>query len=107
MKSELEQQDIEAIAQRVKEILKPMLSGNGKNETVDIIFNKKGLAKYLLTSRSTIDKLVSNNQIPFFKISKGQTSGVRFNKKAIDRWIKNKTVPETCQFTLKKIQPHS
>jgi excisionase family DNA binding protein len=107
LKTDLEQQDIEAIAQRVKELLRPMLTSNGKNETEDILFNKNGLAKYLLTSRSTIDKLVSNNQIPFFKISKGQTSGVRFNKQAIDRWIKNKTVPETCRLTLKKILPHS
>jgi hypothetical protein len=51
MKSEFEQQDIEVIAQRVKELLKPMLSGNGKNETEDTIFDVQGLAGYLMVTK--------------------------------------------------------
>ncbi len=101
MKSELEQQDIEAIAQRVSELMKPMVSGNSKQDN-DMVFDKEGVAKYLHSSKSTIDKLVSNNQIPFFKLSNGQSGGVRFNKKHIDKWIEKRTVPDVIAFTLRR-----
>lgn len=43
MKTAFEPQEIEAIAQRVAAILKPMLSKNGKSESKDEILNKKEL----------------------------------------------------------------
>ena len=102
MKTDLEQQDIEAIAERVIELLRPVLSGNGNNEDKDMIFNKAELAEYLRTSVSTISKLVSNNEIPFFKIASGQSGGVRFNKKDIDKWTVKRSVPEVNQYSLKR-----
>ena len=70
-----------------------MLSGNRNNED-NIVFNKKSLSEYLNVSESTINKLVSNKQIPHFKIQQGQSGGVRFSKKDIDRWIQRQTIPE-------------
>ncbi len=102
MKTELEPQDIEAIAQRVIEKLKPMLSDNGKHED-NIVFNKNSLSEYLNVSESTINKLISNKQIPHFKIQQGQSGGVRFSKKDIDRWIQRHTIPEINPFTIKAV----
>ena len=52
MKTELEPQDIEAIAQRVLELLKPYLSSNGKSD--DKYINTKKLAEHLGLAYSTI-----------------------------------------------------
>lgn len=99
MKTELEPQDIEAIAQRVADILKPMISGNGKSADEDAVFDKKGLAAYLHVSESTINKLVMNKQIPHFKIQAGQSGGVRFRQRDIDKWMQRHTIPEITPFT--------
>ena len=101
MKTELEPQDIEAIAQRVIDKLKPLIAGNGKHKD-NIVFNKESLSKYLNVSESTINKLISNKQIPHFKIQQGQSGGVRFSKKDIDRWIQRHTIPEINPFTIRR-----
>lgn len=44
MKTELESQDIEAIAQRLAEIIRPLLARNGRAEAEDTIFDAQGLA---------------------------------------------------------------
>ncbi len=88
MKSELEQHDVEAIAQKVMELLKPILSGHGKQDHDDRIFNKKELAEYLNVDVSWIDKKISENEIPYSKLGKY----VRFKKSVIDKWIDRKTV---------------
>jgi hypothetical protein len=49
VKIELEPQDIEAIAQRVTELLKPILA-HRKGEAEDTIFDVQGLAEYLKVS---------------------------------------------------------
>ena len=98
MKATLEQEDIEAIALKVAELLKPMLAGNGRHEE-DIVFDKKALSSYLKLSESTINKLVSNKQISYFKIQQGQSGGVRFYKRDIDKWIARHTIPEINCFT--------
>jgi excisionase family DNA binding protein len=89
MKSEFEQQDIEVIAQRVKELLKPMLSGNGKNETEDTIFDVQGLAGYLMVTKKWIYERTQFKEIPYYKIG-GQ---LRFRKKNIDKWLDTFNVP--------------
>ena len=101
MKTEFEPQDIEAIAQKVIEKLKPLITSNGKHED-NIVFNKESLSKYLNVSESTINKLISNKQIPHFKIQQGQSGGVRFSKKDIDRWIQRHTIPEINPFTIRR-----
>lgn len=101
MKTILEPQDIESIALRVVELIKPLLSNNARQEKEDIIFDKKGLSQYLHISESNLNKLVSNKQIPFFKMQAGQSGGVRFYKRDIDRWIQRKTTPDIQDNSLK------
>lgn len=83
MKAEFEDSDIEAIAQRVSELLKPMASSSSKGEEKDIIFNVTGLAEYLNVDKSWIYKQVSLRTVPFFKAGKY----TRFRKSIIDKWI--------------------
>ena len=89
MKSELEQQDIEIIAQRVVQLLKPLLSSNGKRESgEDKIFTVQSLAEYLQVDMTWVYKAVSINTIPYFKSGKY----TRFRKRDIDKWINSQTV---------------
>jgi excisionase family DNA binding protein len=101
MKVTLEQEDIQAIAEAVIEKLRPLLvSNNGHSE--DRVFDKKGLAEYLNVSLSTINKLVSNKQIPHFKINHGSAGAVRFYKRDIDKWIQRQTIPDINPITSKR-----
>jgi excisionase family DNA binding protein len=94
---------VDLIADKVIERLKPIIAGNGKHED-NIIFNKKSLSEYLNVSESTINKLVSNKQIPHFKIQPGQSGGVRFSKRDIDKWISRHTIPEINHYIGKMIK---
>lgn len=85
MKIEIESQDIEAIAQRVTELIRPILLNAGHNEEKDRIFDVKGLSEYLHVDPSWIYKQVSLRAIPFFKTGKYS----RFRKKDIDKWIES------------------
>lgn len=85
MKSEFESQDIEQIAQRVIELIRPMLLTTARNEEKDHIFDVKGLSEYLLVDPSWIYKQVSLRAIPFFKTGKYS----RFRKRDIDKWIES------------------
>jgi len=87
MNVEIEPKDIEAIAQRILEVLKPLLSSNGRQGESDSIFNVKQLAQYLHVDPSWIYKAISLKTIPYFKAGKY----VRFKKSIIDEWIRNKT----------------
>ncbi|MDA8086737.1 MAG: helix-turn-helix domain-containing protein [Nitrospiraceae bacterium] len=89
----------QAIASAVLEMLKPMISGSGKSAGEDTVFDKRGLAAYLHVSESTINKLVMNKQIPHFKIQAGQSGGVRFRQRDIDKWMQRHTVPEVTPCT--------
>jgi hypothetical protein len=89
---------VDAIADKVIERLKPLVIGNGKHDSEDIVFDKKGLSNYLKLYESTINKMVSNKQIPHFKIQPGQSGGVRFYKRHINKWIDKQSIPEINQF---------
>jgi hypothetical protein len=52
-------------------MIKPMLSGKGKHEAEDTIFDKRVLAAYLKVSVSTIDKMVSYKHLPQFQDAAG------------------------------------
>jgi excisionase family DNA binding protein len=65
---------------------------------MDIIFDKKKLAEYLGVSVSTISKLVSNKQIPYFKMQAGQSGAVRFRQQEIEKWILQKRIPDINPF---------
>lgn len=79
MKIELESHDVEAIALRVAELLKPCFSDRAQAEQ-DIIFDKRALAEYLKIDVSWIDKNYEE-KLPHFHIGKY----VRFKKSAIDK----------------------
>jgi excisionase family DNA binding protein len=102
MKAELETGDIEAIAQRVVELLRPLLSSNGKHEAEDTILDVRGLAEYLTVSQKWIYERTQFKEIPFKKI-KGL---LRFRKRDIDKWLDSYNVPtvNTSQRTLKAIK---
>ncbi len=90
MKFEIEPQDVEAIAQRVSDILRPMIVRIEKAEaagTGDAILDVEGLAAYLRVNPSWIYKQLSLKAIPYFKTGKYP----RFRKKEIDRWIEGQT----------------
>ena len=90
MKFEIEPQDIEAIAQRVSDMLRPTLArierGDSTNGS-DAIFDVKGLAEYLHVTPSWVYKQVSLRAIPYFKVGKYP----RFKRKEIDKWIESQT----------------
>ena len=88
MRTQLEQEDIQAIASALLEILKPFVSGNGKHDTADVIFTPETLAEYLHVDTSWVYKQVSLKAIPYFKSGKY----TRFKKSAIDKWIETQTV---------------
>ncbi len=49
------------------------------------ILNTKELSNYLKVSASTIRRLISRNEIPFYKVS----NKIFFNKTSINEWIDN------------------
>jgi len=79
MKTELEPSDVQAIAEKVVELIRPCLS-NGKQEEREIIFDKRQLASYLNIDVSWIDKNYEE-KLPHFHIGKY----VRFKKSKIDK----------------------
>lgn len=81
-------EDIEAMAQRVAEIIKPMITYPAGSGEKDIIFDVKGLAGYLQVKESWIYQAVHTHSIPFFKVGKYP----RFKQKEIDRWIDGQAV---------------
>jgi excisionase family DNA binding protein len=82
LKTELEPQDIEAIANSIVEKLKPYIAGNSKQED-DVIFDVQGLAQYLRMKKQWVYERVHNNEIPYYKIGKYP----RFKKSKIDQWL--------------------
>ncbi len=87
MKFEIEPQDVEAIAKRVSEIIKPMLSHTQRKDEKDTIFDVKGLAEYLCVDSSWVYKQVSVRAIPFLKVGKY----TRFRKRDIERWMESQS----------------
>jgi excisionase family DNA binding protein len=88
MKAELESQDIEAIAQRVVELLKPILA-HRKDEAEDVIFDVQGLAEYLKVSKKWIYERTQLKEIPHIKVD----GLLRFRKRDIDKWLNSFNVP--------------
>jgi excisionase family DNA binding protein len=88
MRTTLEQEDIQAIAEAVIEKLKPLLIGIKAKSEPDTIFTPETLAEYLQVNVSWVYKQVSFKAIPYFKSGKY----VRFRKSVIDRWTENQSV---------------
>ncbi len=88
MKLELEQSEIDLIAQKVAEVLKPLLKNIQKNEDRKTVFDVKGLAAYLKVEESWVYNQSHLKTIPYFKCGKY----LRFEKSQIDMWIKEKSI---------------
>lgn len=85
MRIEFEPQDIEAIAQKMVEAMKPLLTVT-KDTQESTILDIRGLAEYLKVNPSWIYK--KTGEIPHFKNGKY----LRFKKSAVDRWVDSQTV---------------
>lgn len=88
MRTELEQEDIKAIAREVVEMLKPLLVNAGKSDD-EVIFDVKGLSEYLKASKQWIYERTHLKEIPHIKLD-GQ---LRFRKKDIDKWVMSHNIP--------------
>jgi excisionase family DNA binding protein len=89
MKTELEDSDIERIAETVVEGLKPLLS-NSRDSKNNELMSVDEVARYLKTKKQSIYDKVHNRKIPFLKY--GCSS--RFRKKHIDIWLLNPYHPD-------------
>ena len=88
MKTELEPQDIQAIAAQVVEMLRPILAQKGGGKAEDGIFSVETLAQYLGVSPSWVYKQISLKTIPYFKVGRHP----RFRRAEIDKWIETQTI---------------
>ena len=79
MKTVLDQEDVELIARRVAEMIRPLLSP--KESEVEIIFSVEELAGYLRVSVKWVYD--HTFELPHFKLG----GLLRFRKKEIDRVI--------------------
>jgi len=80
MKFQFEEADIEAIARRVADLLRPIILNSRKPEQDnDIVFTVETLAEFLKVDRSWIYKQIGFKKIPYFKAGKY----VRFRKKTL------------------------
>ena len=92
MKTSLEKDDIEAIASAVMEMIKPLLSVNGKHDIEDTLMTIEEAAQFLKTSKGQIYQWVNNSQhglgsFPYQKAGKL----LRFSKTEILKWMKSNT----------------
>jgi excisionase family DNA binding protein len=94
LKTSLDQEDVELIAQRVAEILKPFLSL--KEKTDDVIFSVDELADHLRVSPKWVYD--HKHELPYFKPG----GLLRFRKKDIDREIDRLFLKESAKRNLKK-----
>jgi len=102
MKTELEDRDIERIADKVVEKLRFLLKQSSKSND-DELMDVKGLAKYLKVKESWIYEKIHTKQIPFFKAGRFP----RFRKKLIDKWLDNPYAFTLCAYKpLKKKGEH-
>lgn len=90
MKTELETHDIDAIALRITEYLKPILACN--QTVLDELLTVDELANFLKTSKAQIYQWTNQSQhglcsFPYLKSGRL----LRFSKKEIMTWLKNNT----------------
>ena len=94
MKTELEPQDIQAIAEKVVELLKPYLSQRADRQE-DTILDVPGLCEYLHVTPKWIHERTHLKDLPYYKLSNKQ---LRFRKKKIDKWLDSLENPSVNDF---------
>ena len=67
MRIEIDEQDIKRIAEKVVELLRPLLANGEKHLNEDVVFTVESLSEYLKTNVSWVRKQVSFMTIPFLK----------------------------------------
>lgn len=82
MKTELEPLDVQTIAEKVVELLKPCLLRDRQSDQ-EIVFDKPRLAEYLRVDVSWVNKQITLRTIPYLKMGKY----TRFKKTHIDQWL--------------------
>ena len=88
---ELDDRDIERLANKVIELLKPLLKSSPQKNDQEVILDVNGLASYLRVTKSWVYERTHLGEIPHYKIGKFP----RFRKKDIDRWLeRSKINPE-------------
>ena len=88
---ELDDKDIERVANKVTELLKPLLKASPQKDDQEIILDVNGVASYLKVNKSWVYERTHLNEIPYYKVGKFP----RFKKKEIDRWLeRSKINPE-------------
>ena len=80
---ELDDKDIERVANKVIELLKPLLKASPQKDDHEIILDVDGLASYLKVTKSWVYERTDLNEIPYYKVGKFP----RFRKKDIDKWL--------------------
>lgn len=85
MKTQLEPEDAQIIAEKVFELLKPYLSSRERS-CEDILFDVPGLCEYLHVNSHWVHERTHLKQIPYCKLSNKQ---LRFKKKDIDKWLES------------------
>ena len=90
MKTELEEKDMDAIAEKVVELIRPLLSTASQNNVQDDeIFTVESLCRYIGVSTNWVYERTSRAEIPFLKVGRF----VRFRKSDIDHWMSTHKIP--------------
>jgi excisionase family DNA binding protein len=87
MRAELEQKDIDAIATKVVELIKPLLINISKADQSSLL-DLKGLAEYLNVKESWVYDQIKHKKITYTKMGKY----LRFKKSAIDKYLESRTI---------------
>jgi excisionase family DNA binding protein len=97
MKVQFEPEDIQSIAQAVTEMIRPLLSANGRDKAEDVLLTPDETARLLSVKKPQIyawvnESKFSDNGIPFLKAGKF----LRFSKKDVLKWMQKhkKTVED-------------
>jgi hypothetical protein len=83
LKTQLEPEDIQAIAEAVMAKLKPIIAGNGNGDIRDRWFNVKQLSNHISMSMQWIYN--NKNKLPHSNINNKPL----FRKSDIDRWLES------------------
>jgi excisionase family DNA binding protein len=84
VKIEIEPQDIEAIAQRVLALVRPLIGDKRNEDAKGELFDVKGISKYLGVKPSWVYGRVHSKSFPHVKVGKY----LRFRKVDVDGWLK-------------------
>lgn len=98
MKLEMEDVDVLAIAEAVKQQITPQLMQLKLGEGDDPIMGVQELAEYLGMSDKWVYDQTGGNRIPFFKLG----SIVKFRRSVIDKWLGKFDTPAVAEPTSMK-----